>query len=673
MKIWGIMMSTTKAFRKVSIDKLSSPEQLDQSVSIVSPMGWFSLLVTSILIISAIVWGFTGSISKKVETKGVIMYGGDINKIIAPSTGSITDLSVAPGDVVKKGQVIARISQDELMNSIQLCKENIAALESLDVETMQFKTEELTSDIFAQFFQISQQIDLSNQQQSGQIMNYTSNIQQNQQQIQTQKQKVADLQAQHNLAMDSYYNYRDLLARQKDYELESADFNQNSNQPIKDPIEGIVYMDDNGNHYTRTYDSSMQLAVKDQLGSTYIIFSNDGNHSDLPKLYIDAISGSEVYNPDGDYCLPSYYRSVSPHGGASDPLTPESSTPETDTDSTEKSSLVSGNDVIEKSYTSTGGEYIEISNPSLEKIYLDMNANRYIDRSNREFDSYRYTYHDSYDNEDLLDEARDLALAKFKNDPTLLSLNSQGENIRLQLEQSKQQLIFYEQFRTDYLLAPQKQTEVQIANLKEQFEKSKEISMQDINKQLQNLQLQLDLKSKIIAEDDGKILEINYAVGDIVQLGYPVGLFTEEDVKNSQEVLMYIPITDGKKVKEGMEVHISPSTVNQEEYGYIIGIVKSVSEFTVSPEHMVGVLGSSQMTQLLAGNAPSIELTVELIRSTETESGFKWSTSKGAPTIIEAGTFCTGEIKVESNRPIDMVVPFIKKLLFGDDSDVEQK
>ena len=50
-------MSTRSVFRKVSLDRLASPEQLDQLMQITTPKGWVALLALSVLLLTAIVWG----------------------------------------------------------------------------------------------------------------------------------------------------------------------------------------------------------------------------------------------------------------------------------------------------------------------------------------------------------------------------------------------------------------------------------------------------------------------------------------------------------------------------------------------------------------------------------------------------------------------------------------
>ena len=55
-------MILSAIFRKVSLERLSSPEQLDQMVQVTDPKGWIALAGLGALLLAAIAWGIWGSI-----------------------------------------------------------------------------------------------------------------------------------------------------------------------------------------------------------------------------------------------------------------------------------------------------------------------------------------------------------------------------------------------------------------------------------------------------------------------------------------------------------------------------------------------------------------------------------------------------------------------------------
>jgi len=55
---------------------------------------------------------------------------------------------------------------------------------------------------------------------------------------------------------------------------------------------------------------------------------------------------------------------------------------------------------------------------------------------------------------------------------------------------------------------------------------------------------------------------------------------------------------------------------------------------------------------------------VDLVPSSRTVSGFKWSSPKGPPLVMQSGTICSAQIIERKQPPITLVIPVIKKF-FG--------
>ena len=54
-------------FRKVALDRLSSPEQLDQLMEVTTPHGWLALAGAGLLLGVAVVWSTTGTLPERVS------------------------------------------------------------------------------------------------------------------------------------------------------------------------------------------------------------------------------------------------------------------------------------------------------------------------------------------------------------------------------------------------------------------------------------------------------------------------------------------------------------------------------------------------------------------------------------------------------------------------------
>ena len=112
-------MAKSNVFRKIALDRLSSPEQLDQLVTVTTPSGWTALLGIGALLVMTLIWGVYGKIPTTVMGGGILIKTGGVASVVAPVSGQIDSVYVREGDAVKKGQIIARISQPGLLDEIR--------------------------------------------------------------------------------------------------------------------------------------------------------------------------------------------------------------------------------------------------------------------------------------------------------------------------------------------------------------------------------------------------------------------------------------------------------------------------------------------------------------------------------------------------------------------------
>jgi len=115
-------------FRKASLEKLSSPEQIDRLVPLTSPRSWMGIIFIGIILVSLIVWGVLGTIPKKYQGQGVMMSSGGTATIQSKSSGVISDVGVDKGDFISKGQVIARIDQTQVIEEIEKLEKEMERL-----------------------------------------------------------------------------------------------------------------------------------------------------------------------------------------------------------------------------------------------------------------------------------------------------------------------------------------------------------------------------------------------------------------------------------------------------------------------------------------------------------------------------------------------------------------
>lgn len=194
-------------------------------------------------------------------------------------------------------------------------------------------------------------------------------------------------------------------------------------------------------------------------------------------------------------------------------------------------------------------------------------------------------------------------------------------------------------------------------------------------REIQRLEEKMALTSQVTSAYTGRVLELMVDMGSFVAVGDAIlsvelmdaaaieELQSGGRVSPSLEVVIYVSAIDGKMVRPGMDVQINPSTVKQEEFGALLATVKSVSDFPATARGMMRVLENETLVQQLSAGIALIEIHAELLPSSDTFSGYKWSSSRGPEIPIYSGTLCTATITIREQRPISLVFPMFKKKL----------
>lgn len=122
-------------FRKESLERLSSPEQLDQLMRVVSLRDWIPLATLGALIALTLGWSVVGRIPVQVQGRGAfvepsVAQGGEAHvvDVQAPGSGILLRLDLKRGDKVRKGQVIGILEQRDLVEQLNLERDRLAEL-----------------------------------------------------------------------------------------------------------------------------------------------------------------------------------------------------------------------------------------------------------------------------------------------------------------------------------------------------------------------------------------------------------------------------------------------------------------------------------------------------------------------------------------------------------------
>ncbi len=405
------MSDQNQIFRKVSLERLSSPEQLDQLMQVTSRKSWIALAAFGIGILLTLLWGIFGSIPTKIQGQAVLIKTGGLQDVVVSSNGRVTDLSVGVGDIVRQGQLIARLAQPELLEEMNAARARLEALKS----------------------------------------------------------------------------QRELLA---------------------------------------------------ELG---------GTHSDLQLTY-----------------LQQRRRTVE--------------------------------------------EQIRIGEDRL-KVQGDLLERGLITRQD-----YLRTQQQLEESRNQLNE---IALTGFDS---------------------------------------RRQTEEEIRSVERQI--------REVEVQLAGLVNQYNLSVQMISPYSGRVIEVKTNPGTLVNAGQSILSMerTGKDIKNLEAVI-YVSSLDGKKIRPGMEVLISPAAVKREEHGYMVGWVTSVAEFPATQQGMMRILQNEQLVRDMLGGGAVFQVQADLMPDPDTVSGYRWTSAGGPSQAVQSGSLGSAYVTVQRQRPITLVIPILRQWL----------
>ncbi|TDI44384.1 MAG: NHLP bacteriocin system secretion protein [Acidobacteria bacterium] len=111
-------MADQQLFRKAALDKLASPEQLDQLMQVTSPRGWIALTTMGGILALVLVWSVFGSIPTRVEGQGILIRGGNLLELQASGNGVLLTLNIKLNDHLEAGQIVATVAQPDMVDRV---------------------------------------------------------------------------------------------------------------------------------------------------------------------------------------------------------------------------------------------------------------------------------------------------------------------------------------------------------------------------------------------------------------------------------------------------------------------------------------------------------------------------------------------------------------------------
>lgn len=185
-----------------------------------------------------------------------------------------------------------------------------------------------------------------------------------------------------------------------------------------------------------------------------------------------------------------------------------------------------------------------------------------------------------------------------------------------------------------------------------------EFQIEQSKSRVEILANELKRTTTITAPFAGTIISLEGTQGGVVEPGQALATMMPQG--GHLEARILVPALQGKQIRIGMILQVTPSTVKREEYGFMSAKVKQVGDFPVSPESINRLINNPELVQAAMRRGAMVQVKGDLITDPSTLSGYRWSSRKGRSVPVTAGTLCSSEVIVKEVAPITLVIPMLK-------------
>jgi HlyD family secretion protein len=181
-------------------------------------------------------------------------------------------------------------------------------------------------------------------------------------------------------------------------------------------------------------------------------------------------------------------------------------------------------------------------------------------------------------------------------------------------------------------------------------------------RQVASLEAKLERARSVTSPYRGRVLELKVDAGALLNPGSPILNLDPDGAATPIEVLAYVAAGEGKLIRPGMKVQISPSTAKKEEFGFLLGEVSFVADFPATNRGMMRLLDNEALVASFvaaAGGAP-LMIKIALVPDPKTPTGFAWSSGQGPPQRLTTGTPCAAMVTTKERAPITLMLPALQ-------------
>jgi len=192
-------------------------------------------------------------------------------------------------------------------------------------------------------------------------------------------------------------------------------------------------------------------------------------------------------------------------------------------------------------------------------------------------------------------------------------------------------------------------------------------AINDEQSSLQRLQREYQGTSLVVSPVAGCLEEQLVQPGAVLNPGSTLFTLDRSNRRQGLVSMAYFPLRDGKRLKPGQLVRITPTTTKAQRHGGIRGRILELRTLPVSREALRRRLGLESLVEAMqpsssGGGEPLIEAVTSLERDPHTRSGYDWGGGPGPAITLTPGTSTEVSVLVENRQPISYLIPLLRDI-----------
>lgn len=192
----------------------------------------------------------------------------------------------------------------------------------------------------------------------------------------------------------------------------------------------------------------------------------------------------------------------------------------------------------------------------------------------------------------------------------------------------------------------------------------------DLKRQIRVTEARIAYDGQVVAERDGRVLDLQVIPGQTVALGQRLGTIGRAARPAAGDgplkAVAYFAPADARRLPVGLPVEVVPLWNQRGRFGGIVGRVSQVLSLPATADDVSTTTGNPQLAEELTKNGPVMRAEIALEHDPRSRDGYRWTLSGGSGVFpVREGLTVQSHAYVEWRAPLSYVLPGLRSLTGG--------